>query len=53
LNLATNLSVGANIFLGREPNRYGWIDEAAIAREARRVLGLVGLDLDPAARSAI
>jgi len=47
LNLATNLSVGANIFLGREPNRYGWIDEAAIAQEARRVLGLVGLDLDP------
>ncbi|MBU6301573.1 MAG: sugar ABC transporter ATP-binding protein [Verrucomicrobia bacterium] len=47
LNLATNLTVGANIFLGREPNRHGWIDEKAIAAEARRVLDLVGLDLDP------
>jgi ribose transport system ATP-binding protein len=47
LNLATNLSVGANIHLGREPHRHGWIDEAAIARESRRVLDLVGLDLDP------
>jgi ribose transport system ATP-binding protein len=48
LNLATNLTVGANIFLGREPHRYGWIDEKAIAAESRRVLDLVGLDVDPA-----
>ncbi len=48
LNLATNLTVGANIFLGREPHRYGWIDEKAIAAESRRVLELVGLDVDPA-----
>jgi ribose transport system ATP-binding protein len=48
LNLATNLSVGANIFLGREPNRYGWIDESAIDREARRALALTGLEIDPA-----
>jgi ribose transport system ATP-binding protein len=47
LNLATNLTVGANIFLGREPHRYGWIDEKAIAAESRRVLDLVGLEIDP------
>jgi len=48
LNLATNLSIGANIHLGREPYRHGWIDEAKIDRESRRVLERVGLDLDPA-----
>ncbi len=47
LNLADNLSVGANIFLGREPRRFGLIDRAAIARESRKYLDLVGLDADP------
>src|SRR4026209_1997486 len=30
LNLADNLDVGANIFLGREPRRFGFIDKSAI-----------------------
>ncbi len=47
LNLATNLSVGANIFLGREPKRVGFIDESTIAKEARRYLERVGLDVSP------
>lgn len=44
LNLATNLSIGANIFLGREPHRFGVIDEKGIHREAKKFLRLVGLD---------
>jgi ribose transport system ATP-binding protein len=48
LNLADNLDVGANIFLGREPRRLGFIDHARIREEARRCLDRVGLDLDPA-----
>src|SRR4029078_815017 len=32
LNLADNLSIGANLFLGREPRRRGLIDEATIER---------------------
>ena len=48
LNLADNLDVGANIFLGREPRRFGWIDFAKIAEESRHYLDMVGLDLDPA-----
>ena len=47
LNLAGNLDVGANIFLGREPLRFGLIDFKAIASEAKQYLDLVGLDLAP------
>jgi ribose transport system ATP-binding protein len=47
LNLADNLNVGSNIFLGREPRRAGLIDNAAIDRESRRFLAMVGLDAAP------
>ena len=42
LNLATNLTVGANIFLGREPRTAGVIDEKAIAENAAVFLERVG-----------
>jgi ribose transport system ATP-binding protein len=48
LNLADNLDVGANIFLGREPMKGLFIDKARINREAGRFLEMVGLDVDPA-----
>jgi ribose transport system ATP-binding protein len=47
LNLADNLDVGANIFLGREPRRFNLIDRRRIARESNRYLGMVGLDVPP------
>lgn len=47
LNLARNLDVGANIFLGREPRRFGLIDKQRIRQESRRVLDAVGLDVSP------
>jgi ribose transport system ATP-binding protein len=47
LNLAETLDVGANIFLGREPRRFGLIDSAQITREAARVLQQVGLAVSP------
>jgi ribose transport system ATP-binding protein len=47
LNLADNLSVGANIFLGREPRTFGFIDRRAIDRDSRKYLEMVGLDVDP------
>jgi ribose transport system ATP-binding protein len=46
LSLCDNLTVGANMFLGREPRRFGWIDHRAIARQARAALAQVGLDVD-------
>ena len=47
LNLATNLSVGANVFLGREPLRGGLIDKSTIRKESARFLEMVGLDVSP------
>ncbi len=47
LNLADNLDVGANVFLGREPLRNGFIDKTRIREESRKFLQAVGLDLDP------
>jgi ribose transport system ATP-binding protein len=48
LNLADNLDLAGNIFLGREPRRLGLLDFAAMRRQASEWLAMVGLDLDPA-----
>ena len=49
LNLADNLSVAANISLGREPRTsLGFIDHRAVTEEAVQCLAQVGLDVDPA-----
>ena len=47
LNLSENLTIGANIFLGREPQRFGFINKQTIAKESKRFLAMVGLSLDP------
>jgi len=47
LNLSDNLTVGANIFLGREPRRFGLIDETVIFAKSREVLKQVGLSVSP------
>ena len=47
LNLAENLTVAGNMFLGREPGKFGWIDQAVIQRESKRVLEMVGLEVSP------
>ena len=47
LNLSGNLSVGDNIFLGREPLRHGLIEKTKIYKESQSLLDLVGLDLSP------
>ncbi|MDP6114488.1 MAG: sugar ABC transporter ATP-binding protein [Planctomycetota bacterium] len=44
LNLSDNLDVGANIFLGREPMKFGLIDTRKIYAESRKFLDKVGLD---------
>jgi ribose transport system ATP-binding protein len=50
LNMATNLDVASNMFLGREPRRLGLIDDEKIRRESIRYLEMVGLDVDPGTR---
>ena len=40
LNLAENLSVAANVFLGREITRgFGWLNRRAMAEQSRGVIG--------------
>ncbi|HYE39178.1 MAG TPA: sugar ABC transporter ATP-binding protein, partial [Ramlibacter sp.] len=49
-NLAEDLTIAQNIFLGHEKLR-GWLlDDAAMREEAREVLRQVGLDADPDTR---
>ena len=47
LNLAENLDVGANIFLGREPKKFGLIDHKTVHQDSKKYLDMVGLDVDP------
>jgi ribose transport system ATP-binding protein len=47
LNLADNLDVGANIFLGREPRWLGFIDRRRLNAQAREALNRIGLDVTP------
>jgi ribose transport system ATP-binding protein len=51
LNLVPELSVAANVFLGREPLLAGLVvDRRRCANDARALLGRLGIDLDPGAR---
>lgn len=47
LNLADNLDVGANIFLGREPRLLGFINKSAIRERSKSYLDSIGLDVSP------
>ena len=47
LNLADNLEVGANMYLGREPLRRGLIDRRRIDQMSREYLARVGLMVSP------
>ncbi|OWY39038.1 D-xylose ABC transporter ATP-binding protein [Xenophilus sp. AP218F] len=52
LNLIPQLSVMENLFLGREPSRFGVIDYAAMRRQARALLERVGAgQIDPQAEA--
>ena len=50
LALVDEMTVAENVFLGNEPTRFGFIDSDRMVGETRRVLGRVGLDVDPTAR---
>jgi galactofuranose transport system ATP-binding protein len=47
INLVPLMSVARNLFLNREPRRFGLIDSAAMKRDARRVLQDFGVDVNP------
>jgi ABC-type sugar transport system ATPase subunit len=43
LSLAPNLSVAENIYLGREPTRFGLLDRRAMVEQAEQLVGSLGL----------
>ena len=47
LNLHENLSVAENVFLGREPSRFGFTRSGQMAERAEMYLQRVGLEIDP------
>jgi ribose transport system ATP-binding protein len=49
VNLLAYRTVAENIYLGREPRRFGLIDWKRMKRDAGALLGRLGLDIDPAA----
>ncbi|MCF3638743.1 sugar ABC transporter ATP-binding protein [Rhizobium sp. TRM95111] len=46
VNLLPNLSVAENLFLGRQPRRFGLVDARAMNRQARALLADYELDID-------
>ncbi|MFC1435914.1 sugar ABC transporter ATP-binding protein [Streptacidiphilus sp. N1-3] len=46
VNLVPLMSVARNLFLGREPRRFGLIDQRRMLREAAEVLARYGVDAD-------
>ncbi len=44
LSLAPNLTVAENIFLGREPGRWGWLSRRRMERDAKVLVEGLGLD---------
>ena len=47
LALAENLDVGSNVLLGREPNRFGFINRSEARDRACAALDRVGLEVSP------
>ncbi len=45
--LAPHLSIAENLFMGREPGRFGFVNRRAESEEARGLLERVGLRTDP------
>ncbi len=47
LNLADNLDVASNLFLGREPHRWAWVDRRRLYANSKPYLADVGLNCPP------
>ncbi|MVA78357.1 ATP-binding cassette domain-containing protein [Agrobacterium vitis] len=52
VNLLTNMTVADNLFIGRQPRRFGLVDHRTMESEARRILSGYGLDIDVRAELA-
>lgn len=46
VNLLPNISVAANLFIGREPTRFGLVNQRRMEQQARDLLAAYGLNFD-------
>ncbi len=46
VNLLPNMTVMDNLYIGRQPRRFGLVDRKRMERDARAVLATYGLDID-------
>ena len=46
VNLLENLTVAENMFLGRQPRRFGFVDKSEMRRRSEKLLKRYGLDID-------
>ncbi|WGC86206.1 ATP-binding cassette domain-containing protein [Aeromonas caviae] len=46
VNLLPNMSVADNLFIGHEPRRFGFIDRAAMTRQASAIMASHGFEMD-------
>lgn len=50
LNLADNLDVTANLYLGQEDHAWGWINQSSLYTKAVELLKKLNIDIDPNTR---
>lgn len=51
LNMVPDLTVAQNLYIGRQgSHRFGWIDDAALNRQASELFDRLGMRIDPKAR---
>ena len=50
LSLVRSMTVADNLFLGRPPVRFGFVDARMQRAEARRLLDRLGIEIDPSCR---
>ena len=46
VNLLPNMTVAENLFIGREPKRFGFIDRKKMNQEAQKIMLEIGFELD-------
>ena len=49
LNMMNHLTVAQNIYIGREPMRFGMIDDSRMIEDTERLFERIGVKIDPAA----
>ena len=48
--MVPELTVAQNIFLGKEPHRFSWVDEKSICKKTKELLSALHVNIDPKAK---